>query len=273
MTLVEVSFSRFSLTVDAFDTIRAVLESGNTPWGRRLHDALIFATTEETAYAVAPYVPVRPESFCPGAPERGALPDVADWSVGDVLRKLESSGFVSTHTIWSETSGQAYLSDGRTVTAVHVLRPFALLGVHYSFSYTMYRDIARHGYVYADQWKITDRTYIVPAGWYVMGEIGDYSRSLVGVTGIAARDDAHPDDIAEHLAYWVSEIDGFGAAHCGAGCDACGGQWLAESGSWHFTPDDDTNDGWDFDNADDFDERHTIACPSCGTGRVGFLIF
>ena len=54
MTLAEVSVSRFSLSVDAFDTIRAVLDSGNTPWGRRLHDALIFATTEETAYAVAP---------------------------------------------------------------------------------------------------------------------------------------------------------------------------------------------------------------------------
>ena len=97
-------------------------------------------------------MPIRPEGFCPGMPERG---DVADRSVGDVLRKLESSGFVSTHTIWSETSGQAYLSDSRTVTAA---------------------------------------------------------------------------------------------------------------------PDDDANDGWDFDNADDFDERNTVACPSCGTGRVGFLI-
>lgn len=265
MTLAEVSVSRFSLTVDAFDTIRAVLDSGNTPWGRRLHDALILATTEEAAYADAPYVPIGPESFCPGMPKRGDLPDVADRSVGDVLRKLESSGFVSPYALWSETSGQAYLSNGRTVTAVRVLRPFALVGVRYSFSPTVYRDVARHGYAYADRWEITDRTYIVPAGWYVMGEVGDYVLSLVGVTGIAPSNGAHPDDVAEHLAYWVSDIDGFGAAHCGAGCDACGGRWLAESGSWHFAPDDDAHD--------DFDEPNTIACPSCGTGRVGFLIF
>jgi hypothetical protein len=93
------------------------------------------------------------------------------------------------------------------------------------------------------------------------------------VSGIAADDNAHPDDVAEHLTSWVSEIDGFGASHCGAGCDTCGGRWLAESGSWHFAPDDGADDGWDFDDADDFDERNTIACPSCGTGRVGFLIF
>ncbi|WP_410670642.1 hypothetical protein [Amycolatopsis sp. cmx-4-68] len=51
-------------------------------------------------------------------------------------------------------------------------------------------------------------------------------------------------------------------------------RWSAESGSWHFRPDDCDADAWDFDDAAEIDdESGTVACPACATGRVGFSIF
>lgn len=270
MAILEASVSRYSLMVDASDSIRAMLDSAGTPWGRRLHEALMFAMSESVACAVGPCSPVTPEDVRPDSSTHADLPDVADRSVGGVLRRLRGAGFLDTHTVWVETSSEAYLSDGRTVTAVHVVRPFALVGVHYWLTFGARQQVVATGYADADRWKITDRTYIVPAGWYLIGETGDYETSLVGVAGMA-RDDGCDADI---LTCWLAEVEGFSASSCAAECASCGARWMAQSGSWHFRADECDADNWDFDDAADVDEEcNTVACPSCGTGRVGFMIF
>jgi hypothetical protein len=262
MTTLEASVCRFSLTVDASDTIKILVDSSDNPWGRRLHDVLAYATYAESAYAVAPYVNVCLADFRPDGSE---VPDVADRFVSGVLDKLQTAGYVETRDVLHETTGETYLSEGRTVTAVHVVRPFALVGVDYRFSREANSRAIRYGHAYADQWKITDRSFVVPVGWYLVGETGDFTPDLVGVAGIAADSD--------DLICSLFELEGFGASTCLAGCGTCDARWSAESGSWHFRADDCDADAWDFDDADDVDETAgTVACPACGTGRVGFSV-
>ncbi|MPZ79665.1 MAG: hypothetical protein GEV28_04405 [Actinophytocola sp.] len=240
-----------------------MIDNADNPWGRRLHDALTFATFADSAYPVTPYASVGLADVRPDAPDRLDMPDVGDRSASGVLDKLQAAGYVTARTVLRETSSQAYLSDGRTVTAVRVLRPFALVGVEYRFSREANSRAIKYGHAYADQWEITDRSYIVPTGWYLVGETGDYVTDLVGVAGM----DGDPDGC-------VFEMEGFGASQCAAGCQSCDARWLAYADSWHFDADDSDADAWDFDDADDIDETAgTVACPACGTGRVGFDIF
>lgn len=266
MTILIPAVSRYSLTVDAAETITAMVENADNPWGRRLEDALRFAMCAESVYAIAPYATVPHEAFRPDGPERPDMPSVDAPSVSMVLDKLQLAGYVTVHNAWHETSSEAFLSDGRTVTAVHVMRPFALVAVKYSWSAAANRRAVVYGHSYADQWEITDRSYTVPTGWYLVGEVGDYQVNLVGV---AALNGERPD-----WACWLDGIEGFGASHCAAGCQSCGARWLAYGDSWHFEPDDCAAAAWDFDDADDIDETTgTIACPACDTGRVAFDIF
>ncbi|MEC3974335.1 hypothetical protein [Amycolatopsis sp. H20-H5] len=249
--------------MDASETISVMLDNADKPWGRRLDEALRFAMVSGSpTYAVSPYVRAELSDFRPDLPQRPDMPDVEGNSASDVLAKLEAAGYVDTRTVVHETSGQAYLSDGRTVTAVQVLRPFALVGVWCGFSPAANSRVIRYGHAYADRWTITDRSYIVPAGWYLVGETGDYTDTLVGVAGM----NSDPDG-------WVFELEGFGASECSAGCESCDARWVAYADSWHFRPEDCDADAWHFDDADDFDTANTIACPSCRTGRVGFFIF
>jgi len=216
---------------------------------------------------VAPYAQVTREDFRPDRPQRTDMPDVEAPSVSGVLDKLQDAGYVIMHNAWRETSSDAYLSHGRIVTAVHVLRPFALVTITCSWSPEANRRAMVTGYGSADRWEIADRSYVVPAGWYLVGEIGDYTMfDLVGVAGI----DAEHDD----WACWLDGLEGFGASYCAAGCQSCDARWLAYGDSWHFTADECDTDPWDFEEAQEIDETTaTIACPACHTGRVGFDIF
>lgn len=267
MTILTPSVSRYSLTVDAAETIAALVESADNPWGRRLDDVLRLAMVAESAYPVAPYAAVSHEDFLPGAAKRSDMPDVAAFSVAGVLDKLQDAGYVTVHNAWRETSSEAYLSDGRIVTAVHVLRPFVLVTVKYSWSPEADRRAMMTDHGSADQWDIADRSYTVPAGWYLVGETGDYNMfDLVGVAGI----DSEHDD----WTCWLDDLEGFGASYCAAGCQTCGARWLAYGDSWHFAADGCDADPWDFEEADEIDETTgTIACPACGTGRAGFDIY
>lgn len=267
MTILVPSVSRYSLTVDAAATIAVMVENADNPWGRRLDDALKFAMCAESAYPVAPYADLSHEDFRTDAPARPDMPNVAAPSVSGVLNKLQDAGHVTVRTAWRETSSEAYLSDGRTVTAVHVVRPFALVEVTYSWSAEAHHRLVVSGCSSADGWEITDRSYIVPAGWYLVGEVGDYLKlDLVGVAGMAS-------DCAD-WACWLDNLDGFGVSYCAAGCQSCGAQWLAGAGSWHFQPDECAADPWEFDDADEIVETTgTIACPACGAGRVAFDVF
>lgn len=267
MTTLTASVSRYSLTVDAAETITVLAENADNPWGRRLDEALRLAMFAESAYPVAPYAPVSREDFHPDAPKRSGMPDVAAQSVSEMLDNLQDAGYVTVHNAWRETSSETYLSDGRIVTAVHVVRPFALVTVKYSWSREANRRVIATGYGSADRWEIADRSYTVPAGWYLVGEIGDYNMfSLVGVAGI---NEEHTD-----WACWLYGLEGFGASYCAARCQSCGARWLAYGDSWHFTADECDADAWDFEEVQEIDETTgTIACPACGTGRVGFDIF
>ncbi len=69
MIMLEACVSQFSLTVDAADTIQALVGSSDHPWGRRLHDALKFAMYAECAYAVEPNARIELADFRPDAPK------------------------------------------------------------------------------------------------------------------------------------------------------------------------------------------------------------
>jgi hypothetical protein len=182
--------------------------------------------------------------------------------VDRVLANLEAAGLITARTVLHESAAETYLSEGRIVTAVEVHRSFALVTVRYSWSSAA--GLWRTG-VYADQWRVTDRSYIVPPGWYLVGEVGEYRYDLAGVAGMAGASD--------DIVCWLFDLEGFGASHCCAECDACGSRWSADSGSWRFDADWCDAYAWSFDDAEDFDDKtNTIACPQCRLGRVGFMI-
>ncbi len=256
-----VSVSRYSLAVDARDTVQAVLDEADAVRGAPLHEALRMATGRGGAAfaAGASRMPGRDHHVRPNRPGRGDPPRVSAPTVDGVLRALEDRGFVSVHNLWSETPGDAYLSEGRTLAAVHVRRPFFLTPTASGCS--------RPGAAgCADRWEVDGCSRMVGAGWYVVGLVGDLTSELVGVA--AVDDDAAP----ETLTHWAYGVEGFGASYCLAGCGTCGARWRAEGPSWRFGADDDSAAaGFDFDDADGFD-NDTITCPACGTGRVGFCV-
>jgi hypothetical protein len=268
MSQVPVSVARYELCVDAADTIRAVLDCGDTDAGGPLAEALRFACTEFDVLAVPASGPLRPGELLPGHGSADVA-EVSAHTADNVLSALRQAGYVGAYDLSAETHSEAYLSTGRTLTAVHVLRPFALVAVACSWSNP---DADRP----ADRCEITGRSGPVQPGWYVVGVVGDvYGRTVVGAANVEADDSDHPKDTAERLAGWADNVEGFSASHCAAGCNACGARWYAESGSWQFRPDGDSAtdvDGWDFDDVDDVDDRGMIACPACHTGRVGFSI-
>lgn len=265
MTIFETSVSKYSLAVDASESLSVMVEAAGNSWGRRLYDALTLAMGAGVTFVVNPYVNMSREDFAPswaGFPE---TPAVGGPRVDRVLANLEDAGYVSSRTVLHETPSNAYLSDERVVTAVQVLRPFALVSVAYGWSPGADRRILRDGSALADRWDVIERSYIVPAGWYLVGETGEFVFDLACVAGV----EGDADDFG-----WLFELEGFGVSSCMAGCESCGSRWLAESGSWHFRAEDCVSVDWDFDHADDVDEQtNTVACPQCGAGRVGFMIY
>lgn len=263
-----VSVSQYCLTVDADDTVRAVLDSAGTVKGQLLKEALCLPNVGLRHRAIYPVAPGAQLDDADLDPRRTDLVDVDPVSscTDAMLRKLEEAGYLTIHDVWHDTSGQTYASEGRTLTAVCVQRAFSLVAVAYSWS-----SPAAMGY--ADQWIIAACTPVVDMGWYVIGETGDYRSSLVGVAYIGPSDDRHRGDVVESLFFWVSETPGFCASHCYAECDTCGSRWETEEGSWHFTPEYGTDaTEWDFDDAEGFGDDDTVTCPACQKGRVGFLI-
>ncbi len=268
MSPLEVTVEQYTLSVDAADTVRAVLETTDTGRGDRLAAALhLVANSPSPLYATDLNELVARRGLPPSTP-RGPEPppQVSASTVDGALAELARIGAVSVHPLWAETSTEAYLSEGRRFTLVRVLRPLVLIRIEHA------ADLhpAWQG------WRIAARTRIVPAGWYLLGEVGDVGSRLIGAGRL---DIPEPDGdldaaaVVEGLTYKLVETDGFGASRCDAGCRACRTRWYAESGSWHFTPD--STEGapaWDYDDADDFHDDGTIACPACGNGRVGFLV-
>lgn len=241
MTFTAVSVAQFSLTVDAAQTIRTVLDSEDTVRGELLHQALRFATLKAPVSVAAADMPLDSDADAVAV-------EVTGVRIDDVLEKLATAGYVVVKQVWSEDSDSAYLDQARTVTAVHVLRPFTLCTTDPS---------GRH-----------DRTQAFPAGWYLLGAVGDHTPTVVRVAAVEGDD-------AESLGDWLVEQEGFLASTCTAGCDTCGNQWTAQAGEWTFAPEEGNSTlVWAFEDAKDVDEqRNTIACPACAVGRVGFHIY
>jgi hypothetical protein len=293
MSIPQPSVEQYTLELDADETVHAVLDAG-----LRGDDAQALAAVLHAATDGPPVFAAAAEIIAGAGGDSGidaaAFMPVSASTVDGVLAALAAGGLVVARSVWQERPGQAYLSDGRFFTAVRVLRPFILFtrgddGRWIRFPADPGRqeeDLAAPSTA-ADTAPQPDqaqahpgaRVGVVPAGWYLVAEVGDLWPSLVGVTGVDAStvlwsvDVTCPGAVAERLTSWLAELEGFGASRCDARCDGCDGRWYAEAGSWHFTPDPEV-DGvvWDFDDADGFEPDGTICCPDCRCGRVGFSI-
>jgi hypothetical protein len=268
MSPLQVTVEQYTLSVDAADTVRAVLETTDTAQGDRL-----VATLHRLADSTAPLHVTDPNGLVAHRglpptrpPGQEPPPQVSASTVDDALAELARVGAVSVYPVWTETSTEAYLSEGRRFTLIQVLRPLVLIRTEHT------PDLHPSG----QDWRIAERTRTVPTGWYLLGETGDITSRIIGAGMLDIPQPDHDTDahaIAEALTYKLVETDGFGASRCDATCRTCHTRWYAESGSWHFTPDHDQNaSAWDYDDADDFHDDGTITCPACRDGRVGFTV-
>lgn len=265
MSTLEVSASRYSLTVDTTEAFASLSYAAENDTGARLRDALAMALQATVAYATAADRMITTEDVRPEAGDSPDLPCMNGPTPWDVLKTLESAGFVTVRTELVETSDETYLSEGRRVTMVHVDKPFTVVTVDYEFSREANRRAVQHGHTYADRWTVTGRSDPVPEGWYLLGEIAEYTRTdaLACVIGM--------NEPSDDVVAWLSELEGFGVTTCLAGCASCARQWRAESGEWTFHPDGCDAEPWAYNDADDFRDN-TIACPACRAGRVGFTV-
>ncbi|MFD1045195.1 hypothetical protein ACFQ1S_06125 [Kibdelosporangium lantanae] len=251
--------------MDAVETVQVMVDSADNPWGRRLFDALTFALREPSVvYAVAPYAPLGTSDSQSSVAGWEGVPRVDGGFVGEVLHKLANAGLVSVRDVVRLDASASYLSEDRIVTSVCVLRPFVLVAVDYQWSSVARRRLAECGYADADGWRLVSRTYSVPAGCYLVAEVGDYLRmDLAGVAGMAS------DGVD-----WLFELEGFEATACTAWCEGCDRWWRASDGSWTFEPDSGDGESWSFDDAEDFDAlTNTMGRPVCRSGRVHFEIY
>jgi hypothetical protein len=243
MSVLEVEVDLFTLHVDARATIQAALNTGGQDAdSAALQDVLAARGAVVTATLDRPdEPPVLVPRFVS--------------TVDDLVVALSAAGVLSVATVWREPATDAYISQGRYLTA---------LQAHTSFRVRL-REM---------DGPVEERVVPIAAGWYLLGEVGDVVPGLVGVASVdpAAFGHAAPQiaDFAERLTTWVVEAEGFGASRCDAQCTACGRTWYAEAGSWHFVSEDD-RPAWFYDDAYGF-AGNTIACPACATGRVGFAI-
>jgi hypothetical protein len=265
MSTPNVAVSRYSLTIDTMDTFAALFHAADNENGDLLLDALNTALCGTYVYAVPEGHVRTPESFRISNGELPDLPLLKEPSAEGLLATLETAGYLTARTELFENSEGTYLSEGRAITAVHVTKPFAVVAVKYEYSAAAH-DTAVPGRPYhPDIVDITHEAAVVPEGWYLVCELADTYRTpaLIGAVGMT--------ELSDDVVAWLFDLEGFGASTCLAGCDNCGGRWRAESGNWEFNPDECDSDAWYFDNAEDF-LKDTIACPSCQTGRVGFLV-
>jgi hypothetical protein len=252
MSTLEVEVSLYALHVDARETVMAVLDAGDRG---AASDALSIVLEAAASGAVLSAEPSRPPAL---APSRLS-------TVDETLDALAVTDLLSARTLWRESGTDAYLSEGRALTVVHVQRSFV--------PYRHDTDDRDAGSPAQRQRMSARRLPTVPAGWYLIGQVGDIVPALVGATGM---DPARPgcrniDEAAEQFTSWAVDVEGFGASRCDARCSGCARRWYAEAGSWHFLPEAGDGTDWHYDDAYGFDSG-TISCPRCGSGRIGFSI-
>jgi hypothetical protein len=260
MNHIDMAVEPGSLTVDAYDTIRALLtqlrdddRDGGT-LARVLHLFPPFRDPDgATGFRVTgPLAKVTRRDVAPG---RDDGPDRVE--VGDTLTDLTKLGYVECRDLLDEASAVSYLDQGRYLTAVRVLRAFYVTTVHYHWTG---RHLGR-----ADQWDVVGRTGIVWPGTYLLGQVGDYHLRDVGLVYAGP---LNLDTDALALA-WHDTMNVF---TCHAVCDNCHADWYGQDGSWRFHAHRATAD-LDFGDAARI-QNNTIRCPEprCATGRVRFTL-
>ncbi|MBE3206695.1 MULTISPECIES: hypothetical protein [Parafrankia] len=175
----------------------------------------------------------------------------------DGLRGLEKLGYLTVHDLAYETSSASYLDEGRSLTAIRVLRPFHTVGVVYRWRRALIGP--------ADEWDIVTQPGVIWPGVYVHGAVGDYRSRDVGLVYAGP-----PELDTDALIYAIREDSDVFTCH--AVCDRCGADWYAHDGSWIFRA---IRAHADFDYSDA--RRHdgtTVMCPEplCVAGRVGFVV-
>jgi hypothetical protein len=255
MSAPEPEVSLFALQVDTTETIMAVLDAGVRDPASEALTAVLQAAEAGAVIAARHAEPIK----------SSGMPPTRVSTVDELIAALGTAKLIAARSIWWETTAEAYLSEGRSLTLIQIRLPVAVF---------RHADEQRA----ADEQQPTEPARLlafIPAGFYMIGEVGDIVMKFVGAAGVdlgpmTRANDTHPSEVAERLAAWAVEVEGFGASRCDAECSACRHRWYAEAGSWHFRPESDGTD-WHYDDAYGF-ENNTIACPHCHTGRVGFTI-
>src|SRR5919197_5997570 len=168
-TYPEVTAERWTLSVDAGETLDRVMASYDSAKGEALQYALDLATGRNYAVACNPRRKLTRDMFNP----RADLPDNIYECGGsyehDVFKQLTQADYIDSEieSLWSDTSSNSYASDGRKLDVIQVLKPFRVVTVRY-WDYEM-------GWAsgYARQWAFDDESPTVRVGYYVIADIGD----------------------------------------------------------------------------------------------------
>ncbi|WP_322750980.1 MULTISPECIES: hypothetical protein [unclassified Frankia] len=248
-----------SISVDATDTVRAILDSVREADAPALATILRRAArpgsvdTATSVYVADAFTKIRRGDVGPRSVDG---PDCLEET--DTLRELEKLGYLEFDDLAYETSDDTYLDEGRALTALRVLRPFCVVTVVYRWT--------RGQLGPADQWDIVNHSGVVWPGTYVQGTVGDFRQRDVGVVYAGPLDGVDTDA----LRYAIRE--GSDVYTCHAVCDSCDSDWYAADGSWAFRRNTAAHD-FDFDDARRI-TNGTIMCPEplSLSGRVGFTV-
>jgi hypothetical protein len=249
-----VLLSSQSITVDTGDTFTAMLDAADNNHGDLLSDAICTALKTGWAYAAPAECPVTNVDLRPH-PDQSSLQWVSAHKPYDILKAVESTGCLAVQLVLQEGIGRTYLSEGRSVSAVQVTKPFYVL--------TAERQVVSWTSSEPYQWVVGHRSDIVPAGCYLVAEIDDRRSTLVVVAGM--------NQLPDNVPAWLSNLNGFHASVCLAHCDTCHADWLADDGRLTFRPVHCDAAPWKFGDAEDV-RQDSIACPACGDGRVRFEV-
>lgn len=248
-----------SICVDATDTVRAVLDSLAVADAPAL-EKILHQNPGRGSFDTATdfYVADAFTKVCHADVGPNSIDGPESLDETDPVRELEKLGYLEVDDLVYETSDNTYLDEGRSVTALRVLRPFDVVTVVYRWT--------RGQLGPADQWDVVNHSGVVWPGVYLLGAVGDYQQRDVGVVYAGPVDGFDVDG----MRYAVREESDVSTCH--AVCGRCGSDWYADDGSWLFGRHTATRD-FDFGVARRVADD-TVMCPEplCLSGRVAFTV-
>jgi len=277
MTTLEVSATRYHLTVSARAVLDNVMSNYDTEIGDRLVRAMSILTSNRQGAIIAPAgVEVTQEMAM--VDDTDDLPEhvhlLEDLTDHGARESLHGWGFLGA---WDNVTvvrdGVSYLDEDLYVDNVTVTRAFTVTPVDYLYTGRTCTGARLH----------TGAAVTVPVGGYVWGGFGTYQSrgECAGYVG----EDLNMLPTLEGL----YDVEGFDAHRMSAGCNTCEGRWYAEGGSWRFRAEHNTQpEVWQYDDAEfpDADDApdNVVCCPYVEAGYdldpdrrckgyVGFMAF